>query len=142
MKRLSLLRMSAGLAIVLFASSFTVGPVTMKMPATQQLQVAPPVTVTKTVNVQWNTQTATASLTYGNPGPIPYEVTVAINGTNLTNVSLGRVIHEGGAIVVDTLQAHVVDPVGGYEYDIEAKVSGVVGGQWRIDELRVVSIVI
>lgn len=141
MKMLSLFRMSSALAIVMFASSFTNSKEQSYVPQAN-VSVVPPVTVTQTINIPWTSQTATATLVYGLPGSPPYQITASINGTALTNLSLALVNHQGGTINVDTFQTHVVDSAGGYEYNIEVKVSGVVGGQWRIQSFTVESIVI
>lgn len=141
MKMLSLFRMSSALAIVMFASSFTNTKELNSVPQAN-VRVVPPVTVTETINIPWTSQTATATLTYGTTGSPPYQITASINGTGLTNISMGLVNHQGGTINLDTFQAHVTDPVGGYEYNVEIKVSGVVGGQWRIQSFTVEAIVI
>ncbi|NQX39866.1 hypothetical protein SAMN05421820_106267 [Pedobacter steynii] len=140
MKMLSLFRMSSALAIVMFASSFTNSKELNAVPQAN-VRVVPPVTVTETINIPWTSQTATATLTYGSSGSSLYQITASINGTSLTNLSLALVNHQGGTINVDTFQTRVVDPAGGYEYDIEVKVSGVVGGQWRIQSFTVEAIV-
>jgi len=140
MKMLSLFRMSSALAIVMFASTVTNSKELNAVPYTN-VRVIPPVTVTETINIPWTSQTATATLTYGSPGSSLYQITATINGTSLTNLSLALVNHQGGTINVDTFQTRVVDPTGDYEYDIEVKVSGVVGGQWRIQSFTVEAIV-
>ena len=140
MKMLSLFRMSSALAIVMFDSTVTNSKELNAVPYTN-VRVIPPVTVTETINIPWTSQTATATLTYGSPGSSLYQITATINGTSLTNLSLALVNHQGGTINVDTFQTRVVDPTGDYEYDIEVKVSGVVGGQWRIQSFTVEAIV-
>lgn len=140
MKMLSLFRMSSALAIVMFASSFANSKELNAVPQTN-VRVVPPVTVTQTINIPWTSKTATATLTYDSSGSSLYQITASINGTSLTNLSLALVNHQGGTINLDTFQTRVVDPSGDYEYNIEVKVSGVVGGQWRIQSFTVEAIV-